>query len=90
VFISGLHTEIDEHRLRVIFGEFGVIENVKIRYNQRVFFEGTAPKTQQESTGIAYVCYMSRFEAERAILQLNGKQIMGQKVYVALWRPKED
>jgi len=78
IYVGNLSHEITEDSLREAFEPFGQVESVNIIKDR---FSG-------ESRGFGFVEMPSKQEAEKAIEEMNGKDLMGRAVNVNEARPK--
>jgi cold-inducible RNA-binding protein len=78
IYVGNLSHEVTEDSLREAFEPFGQVESVNIIKDR---FSG-------ESRGFGFVEMPSKQEAEKAIEEMNGKDLMGRAVNVNEARPK--
>ena len=78
IYVGNLSRETTEDDLRQAFEGFGQIESVNIIKDR---FSG-------ESRGFGFVEMPSKQEAQKAIEEMNGKDLMGRAVNVNEARPK--
>ena len=78
IYVGNLSHEANEDSLREAFEAFGQVESVNIIKDR---FSG-------ESRGFGFVEMPSKQEAEKAIEEMNGKDLMGRAVNVNEARPK--
>ena len=72
VFVSGVQEEAQEDDIQDIFGEFGELKNVQLNLDRRTGYV----------KGYALIEYGEKAEAERAIAELNGRQMLEQALVV--------
>ena len=80
IYVGNLSHDATEDSLRDAFAAFGQVESVNIIKDR---FSG-------ESRGFGFVEMPSKAEAEKAIEEMNGKDLMGRAVNVNEARPKND
>jgi RNA recognition motif-containing protein len=73
LYISNLSGEITAEVLRTLFGRFGKVDSAVIVRDRRT----------SQSKGLAIVVMPTPREAERAVANLDGKQLKGQAVVVS-------
>ena len=78
IYVGNLSHEATEDDLRQAFEAFGQVESVNIIKDR---FSG-------ESRGFGFVEIASKQEAQKAIEEMNGKDLMGRAVNVNEARPK--
>ncbi|NQT02720.1 MAG: RNA-binding protein, partial [Planctomycetes bacterium] len=78
IYVGNLSNETTEDGLREAFEAFGQVESINIIKDR---FSG-------ESRGFGFVEMPSKQEAEKAIEEMNGKDLMGRAVNVNEARPK--
>jgi len=80
IYVGNLSHQATEDDLRQAFGAFGQVESANIIKDR---FSG-------ESRGFGFVEMPSKSEAQKAIEEMNGKDLMGRAVNVNEARPKTD
>ncbi len=80
IYVGNLSRQTTEDDLRKAFEGFGQVESVNIIMDK---FSG-------ESRGFGFVEMPSKDEAQKAIEEMNGKDLMGRAVNVNEARPKTD
>ena len=78
IYVGNLSHEVTDDSLREAFEPFGQVESVNIIKDR---FSG-------ESRGFGFVEMPSKQEAEKAIEEMNGKDLMGRAVNVNEARPR--
>ncbi|XP_021279220.1 polyadenylate-binding protein 7-like [Herrania umbratica] len=79
LFVKNLDSSIDNMKLQAIFSNYGNILSCKVQ----VFDNGN-------SKGYGYVQFETPESAQKAIEELNGHYIEGKRIYVDLFKKKED
>jgi RNA recognition motif-containing protein len=78
IYVGNLSSQTTEDDLRQAFGEFGQVESVNI----------VKDKFSGESRGFGFVQMPSKQEAEKAVEEMNDKDLMGRVLNVNEARPK--
>lgn len=78
LYLKNLPEDFDEERLQAAFSAFGTI---------------TSTKVMREPTGVSrgfgFVCFSTPDEANKAIIEMNGKMVSNKPLYVAHAQPRE-
>ncbi len=80
IYVGNLSQEVSDNDLQELFATYGTIKSVKVI---RDLFSG-------ESKGFGFVEMASQTEAEKAIAELNSKELKGKRIVVNEARPKRD
>jgi cold-inducible RNA-binding protein len=80
IFVGNLSKDVTDDDLQGLFSEFGQIKSVKVI---RDIFSG-------ESKGFGFVEMPGLSESQKAIAELNAKDVKGKKLVVNEARPKND
>lgn len=80
IFVGNLSKDVSDEDLQNLFSEFGNIRSVKIIKD---LFSG-------ESKGFGFIEMPGAAEAQKAISELNAKELKGKKIVVNEARPKTD
>lgn len=80
IFVGNLAKEVTEQDLQSLFSECGNVRSVKVIKD---LFSG-------ESKGFAFVEMPGTAEAQKAISDLNTRELKGKKIVVNEARPRED
>eukprot|EP00892_Ulva_mutabilis_P010588 jgi/Ulvmu1/7901/UM004_0133.1 len=78
IYVKNLDPAIDERTLHSAFSKFGQISSVKI----------VRDSTTNKSRGFGFVSFVKRSSGEHAVSQMQGCQLGGKQLYVALAQPK--
>lgn len=78
VFVRGLSWNLSEEDLAVEFGGFGTVTLTKIVCD---------PNTHR-SRGFGFVGFESKEVAEKAVAEMNGKEIQGRRITVEIAKPR--
>ncbi|CAD7077160.1 unnamed protein product [Hermetia illucens] len=73
LYLGNLSPKISEQQLMELFGRYGPLASIKIMW----------PRSEEEKSrgrNCGFVAYMSRKDAERALRNLNGRDIMGYEM----------
>uniref|UniRef100_A0AC11C637 Uncharacterized protein n=2 Tax=Ovis aries TaxID=9940 RepID=A0AC11C637_SHEEP len=103
VYIKNFGEDMDDERLKNLFGKFGPALSVKVMTDESgkskgfgfVSFERheDAQKVMMEggrSKGFGFVCFSSPEEATKAVTEMNGRIVATKPLYVALAQRKEE
>lgn len=80
IFVGNLAKEVTEQDLQTLFAECGNVRSVKVIKD---LFSG-------ESKGFAFIEMPGAAEAQKAITELNTRDLKGKKIVVNEARPRED
>jgi RNA recognition motif-containing protein len=80
IFVGNLSKEVTDEDLQSIFSEYGSVRSVKVI---RDLFSG-------ESKGFGFVEMPGNSEAQKAITEINTRDVKGKKLVVNEARPRED
>jgi len=80
IYVGNLPHKATEDEVRQAFAEFGQVTEVRL----------ITDKFSGESKGFGFVEMPSKAEAEKAIQEMNGKDLMGRALNVNEARPKTD
>lgn len=80
IFVGNLSKDVTDDDLQNLFAEFGKVKSVKVI---RDLFSG-------ESKGFGFVEMPGQAEAQKAMSELNTKDVKGKKINVNEARPKKD
>lgn len=73
IYLGNLSPKITEIQLMELFGRYGPLASIKIMW----------PRSEEEKSrgrNCGFVAYMSRIDAERALKNLNGRDVMGYEM----------
>lgn len=79
LYVKNLADDIDEHKLRAEFSQFGAITSAVVMRDQQT----------NKSKGFGFVCFSSADEATKCVTEMNGRMIDQKPLYVALAQRKE-
>ena len=71
VYVGNLNKDVNETLLKNIFSEFGIVQSTKVMRDQN-----------GESKGYGFIYYDNYFSSDKAIKEMNGQYINGNKVEV--------
>ncbi|KAH6806144.1 RNA binding family protein [Perilla frutescens var. frutescens] len=77
LFVGGLSFYTDERGLTEAFSQYGQVVEAKI----------VMDRVSDRSKGFGFVTYASEDEAEKALAEMNGKQLNGRVVFVDYAKP---
>merc|ERR1712182_132386 len=72
IIVTGLHEEAQEEDIHETFAEFGEIKNMHMNLDRKTGFV----------KGYAFVEFVSKKNAERAVKEMTGKTYLGKKMIV--------
>jgi len=78
IYIGNLNYKIEENELKEVFSEFGTVDSVKIIYD----------KHSNRSKGFGFIEMPNDDEGNKAIENLNGKELSGRTMVVNVARKK--
>jgi polyadenylate-binding protein len=81
LYVKNFGTEVTDEEFEEFFKQFGEIENFKIAKTSEEPFE---------SKGFGFVCYKTKEEANKAIMETPTTPLKGQELFVTLFKNKED
>ncbi|EPY74200.1 poly(A) binding protein, cytoplasmic 1-like protein [Camelus ferus] len=71
VYVKNLHVDVDERRLQDLFSQFGKMLSVKVMRDD-----------SGHSRGFGFVNFEKHEEAQKAVMDMNGREVSGQLLYV--------
>lgn len=80
IFVGNLSKEVTDDDLQSLFAEYGTVRSVKVIKDM---FSG-------ESKGFGFVEMPGQAEAQKAMSELNTKELKGKKITVNEARPRND
>ncbi|MBI2074455.1 MAG: RNA-binding protein [Candidatus Levybacteria bacterium] len=80
LFIANLPWSITSDKLRELFSQYGEIVNVEL----------ITDRNTGRSRGFGFVTFANAADAQKAIDEINGKEIDERKIIVNIARPRED
>ena len=80
VYVGNLPFNIDDEKLREVFSEFGEVEEATVIKN----------KFSDRSKGFGFVTFKDDAGADKAISEMNDKEVEGRAVKVSEAKPMED
>jgi len=78
LYVKNISPEIDDVKLRELFGEFGTIKSAKVMLDNVTHL----------SRGFGFVVFETNEAASKAMADMNGKLVMSKELYVALKQTK--
>jgi polyadenylate-binding protein len=91
LYISKLHSAIDEEKLHKLFRDFGEITSVKVLKSENIKYDAEGNKYfEQLSRGSGFVCFKQADDAERALTQMDRKKVEDREIRVFRWKPKSE
>mmetsp|Transcript_18654 Transcript_18654/g.18634 ORF Transcript_18654/g.18634 Transcript_18654/m.18634 type:complete len:553 (+) Transcript_18654:6-1664(+) len=90
VYVRGLPLNIDEEKLRKLFAEFGEIESVRIPKVENIRYDNAEMIKEFTVKGVAYILFAQPQGATRAVQGMRDKSVEEKRLYVNLWRPREE
>ena len=80
IYVGSLHFKMNEAELKELFEEYGEVGSAKIIFD----------KYSGKSKGFGFVTMTNDDDAQRAIAELNGKDVDGRQMVVNQARPREE
>jgi len=80
LYIKNLDESVTDEVLREKFSPFGTITSAKVMCDE---------KNENKSRGFGFVCFSSPDEATKAVAEMNGFNLNGKPIYVALAQRKD-
>jgi len=80
LYIKNLDESVTDEVLREKFSPFGTITSAKVMCDE---------KNENKSRGFGFVCFSSPDEATKAVAEMNGSNLNGKPIYVALAQRKD-
>jgi polyadenylate-binding protein len=80
LYIKNLDESVTDEVLREKFSPFGTITSAKVMCDE---------KNDNKSRGFGFVCFSSPDEATKAVAEMNGYNLNGKQIYVALAQRKD-
>ncbi len=74
LYVKNIDGSINEVLLESIFAQFGEVVDTKIVYD----------KITWESKGFGFVTFKNKADAEKAIAELDGKELVGKNITVSV------
>eukprot|EP00604_Paraphysomonas_vestita_P002378 CAMPEP_0174819582 /NCGR_PEP_ID=MMETSP1107-20130205/2898_1 /TAXON_ID=36770 /ORGANISM="Paraphysomonas vestita, Strain GFlagA" /LENGTH=654 /DNA_ID=CAMNT_0016033363 /DNA_START=107 /DNA_END=2071 /DNA_ORIENTATION=+ len=79
LYVKNIDDSVTDEQFRDLFTPFGTITSARIMRD-----DGTG-----SGKGFAFVCYTNSDEANRALLEMNGKMVRGKPLFVAIHQRKD-
>jgi RNA recognition motif-containing protein len=80
IFVGNLSKDVTEEDLQTLFSEFGTVRNIKVIKD---LFSG-------ESRGFGFLEMPGQAEAQKAMSELNTRELKGKKITVNEARPRNE
>mmetsp|Transcript_18653 Transcript_18653/g.18631 ORF Transcript_18653/g.18631 Transcript_18653/m.18631 type:complete len:552 (+) Transcript_18653:6-1661(+) len=90
IYIRGLPLNIDEEKLRKLFQEFGEIESIRIPKVENIRYQNSEMIKEFTVKGVAYILFVQPQSAIRAVQGMRDKSVEEKKLFVNLWKPREE
>ncbi|XP_043334666.1 polyadenylate-binding protein 1-like isoform X3 [Cervus canadensis] len=71
IYVKNLHADVDEQRLQDLFSQFGKMLSVKVMRDD-----------SGHSRGFGFVNFEKHEEAQKAVVNMNGREVSGRLLYV--------
>uniref|UniRef100_A0A8B9XL94 Poly(A) binding protein cytoplasmic 1 like n=1 Tax=Bos mutus grunniens TaxID=30521 RepID=A0A8B9XL94_BOSMU len=71
IYVKNLHVDVDEQRLQDLFSQFGKMLSVKVMRD-----------VSGHSRGFGFVNFEKHEEAQKAVVNMNGREVSGRLLYV--------
>uniref|UniRef100_A0A3B3RAD5 RRM domain-containing protein n=1 Tax=Paramormyrops kingsleyae TaxID=1676925 RepID=A0A3B3RAD5_9TELE len=79
VYIRNFGEDMDDEKLLEIFGKFGPVLSIRVMTDE-----------SGKSTGFGYVSYERHEDAQKAVDEMNGKEMNGKQVFVGRAQKKSE
>ncbi|XP_072572913.1 polyadenylate-binding protein 1-like isoform X1 [Paramormyrops kingsleyae] len=79
VYIKNFGEDMDDEKLREIFGKFGPVLGIRVMTDE-----------SGKSKGLGFVSYERHEDAQKAVDEMNGKELNGKQVYVGRAQKKSE
>lgn len=79
LFVGNFSWNLNEEDMREVFAPYGEIESVRL----------ITDKFSGRSKGFGFVKFVNEEDAEKALEELNGKEVDGREIVVNVARPRE-
>ena len=80
LFVGGLSFAVNDNQLRDFFAAVGQVESAQVILD----------RSSNQSKGFGFVEMVSDQDAQKAIAELNGKELEGRAINVSVARPREE
>ncbi len=80
VYVGNLPWSVDQAKLKELFGSYGETEDVSV----------IADRYSGRSKGFGFVTFVNDADADKAISEMNGKDVEGRPLKVNEARPREE
>lgn len=80
LYVGGLAYSVNDQELETLFGEFGKVQSANV----------IKDRDSGQSKGFGFVEMADDAEAQKAIQEMNGKEVGGRSLTVNQARPQED
>lgn len=81
IFVGNLDFEIRDEKLEELFSEFGEIENANVILDKN---------DKRKSKGFGFVTFVNSEDAEKAVSEMNEKEVNGRKITVNIAKEKTE
>ena len=88
LYVKYLSDDTNDEKLKAAFEEFGRVVSTRVMVDVRRDLATGQVETRSRNYG--FVCFSTKEEAKKAVLEASKREILGRRLYVAIAERKED